>query len=93
MHYEAIPEMEVIATWGGSCWILQGTCPYCGEKHSHGGGVDVHPARYGHRLAHCCGPVVDNDGYVLIPKNEGNPHEQRGPRALKHLTSDEGTGR
>jgi len=44
----------VIATArrGRECWLLELTCPHCGEKHTHGGG-DGLMAQGGHRIAHC----------------------------------------
>lgn len=37
---------------GREGWILELTCPHCGEPHQHGGGNGV-VAAGGHRIAHC----------------------------------------
>lgn len=49
----------------GFRWIVD-TCPYCGRRHTHGGGpLDSDPRAYlTHRVAHC----LRNDGYTLIEK-------------------------
>jgi hypothetical protein len=40
-------------------------CPYCGEIHVHGAGLDG--KAYGHRATHCVNPnEYDNDGYTLV---------------------------
>jgi hypothetical protein len=39
-------------------------CPYCGEIHTHGAGVDG--KLYGHRLSHCVSRTECNAGYYLV---------------------------
>jgi hypothetical protein len=46
------PIVFVTPRRGRECWILELTCPHCGEIHRHGGG-DGLVAQGGHRVAHC----------------------------------------
>lgn len=46
------PIVTAIARQVRGCWILELTCPHCGETHTHGGGADDTPS-LGHRVAHC----------------------------------------
>lgn len=47
-------------------WDLFIKCPYCGEKHHHGGGIGETP-NLGFRAAHCAGSgTVELREYELI---------------------------
>jgi hypothetical protein len=39
-------------------------CPYCGEIHTHGAGVDGN--LYGHRVSHCVSLSDHGAGYYLV---------------------------
>lgn len=60
---------------GRDGWVLELTCPHCGETHTHGGG-DGLMAQGGHRVAHCrrlhgVGYFIDLDA----GKSEGVQHD------------------
>lgn len=46
------PTVTAAPRRGRDGWILELTCPHCGETHTHGGG-DGLVAQGGHRIAHC----------------------------------------
>lgn len=46
------PAVTATPRRGRDGWILELTCPHCGEIHTHGGG-DGLVAQGGHRVAHC----------------------------------------
>ena len=53
-------------------YLLYITCPYCGERHQHGGGSMAEDPREnaGHRLSHCVRSVAGDRGYILrVPDN------------------------
>jgi hypothetical protein len=33
--------------------IIRVKCPYCGDKHHHGGGLDINNIELGPKLSHC----------------------------------------
>lgn len=49
-------------------WLLVITCPYCGKKHTHGGGDGIKPSLYGFRAPHCYGDKLRLEDYELIPE-------------------------
>jgi hypothetical protein len=57
-HFTTLPCIDgdpiVIATAHRvrGVWIIKVICPYCGGKHTHGGGDGPVP-HVGHRIAHC----------------------------------------
>jgi hypothetical protein len=42
-------------------------CPYCGKKHTHGGGsIEDDPMKMlGHRVSHCLDDEKSSAGYIL----------------------------
>jgi len=71
------PEAHCAAYWRvgrgyfpGGQWILViERCPFCGQKHSHGGGVDPARPSAGHRYSHCwkkAAREICEPGYELV---------------------------
>jgi hypothetical protein len=62
----ATPRVTAVATWSArsKVWILTITCPYCGKRHTHGGGSDAEPD-YGSRAPHCL--ERGHPDYELVP--------------------------
>jgi len=52
-------------------WSLFVHCPFCGDRHLHGGGSDEVPA-YGVRQSHCA-HHRRRGGYVLVAAPDGTP--------------------
>lgn len=53
-------------------YLLYVACPYCGERHQHGGGSIVEDPREnaGHRLSHCVRQRPGDRGYIIrVPDN------------------------
>jgi hypothetical protein len=66
------PKIEVKAKRARGAWLLiVEKCPYCGKKHTHGGGDGKLPGSYGFRVPHCFG---DHPQYELIPAPEIETH-------------------
>jgi hypothetical protein len=58
------PIVIATARRGRECWLLELTCPHCGEKHTHGGGDGPVP-QGGHRVAHCRNSTGKGKGYFI----------------------------
>jgi len=64
MEVTEIPKVKTRAVRGrDGVWDLYITCPYCGEKHHHGGGDGDRPI-LGFRVAHC-GPDAPDHKSLL----------------------------
>jgi len=50
-------------------WCLFVLCPFCGERHQHGGGSGARPG-LGHRLSHCI-RGDQRESYVLVTGPSG----------------------
>jgi len=62
-------------------WSLIVACPFCGDRHQHGGGSDAEPD-IGYRLSHCLDGDLVND-YVLIAAPTDMVKPRRTPRAAR----------
>lgn len=50
-------------------WVID-DCPYCGRRHTHGGGRGTGPTLLGFRVPHCWGPGVDDlPQYELVERH------------------------
>ncbi len=47
-------------------------CPFCGKRHTHGGGDDGENILYGWRVSHCNSKIIGD--YYLYPEGELSPH-------------------
>ncbi|HLW01870.1 MAG TPA: hypothetical protein VKT82_24665 [Ktedonobacterales bacterium] len=64
---QAIPHVQAKAEKGWTNWQLAVRCPYCGQKHYHGGGPITSAPYGGHRVPDCFTP--GNRGYYVdIPE-------------------------
>ncbi|MBL7107621.1 MAG: hypothetical protein ISS77_08475 [Phycisphaerae bacterium] len=82
------PEAEAHLEVSGNTylWILD-ECPYCLQRHTHGGGkvgVDDPYKQLGHRVAHCSDPFrgIVGKGYDLIEAQEETPSARELARTL-----------
>lgn len=69
---QAIPDVAAIAFRKPQelVWRLQIICPFCGDRHTHGGGSDKEKPSsdmYGHRVSHCKRHIENCPGYNLVP--------------------------
>lgn len=55
-------------------WVITITCPYCGDRHTHGGGALDEAPEWGYRYAHCTWPMVRGGEYgpAYIIAGEGD---------------------
>jgi hypothetical protein len=49
--------------------ILRVKCPYCGDKHHHGGGRDIDNIQLGAKLSHCFGKEAKMYNLVMPSEN------------------------
>ena len=67
-HENGFPVVPVTVARGErGNYLVVHACPYCGEKHVHGGGrpnEDPHEYAF-HRVQHCINPPPKCPGYVL----------------------------
>lgn len=56
--------------------LLYFTCPYCGERHQHGGGSTAEDPREnaGHRLSHCVRARTHDRGYIIRVSDKWREH-------------------
>ncbi len=60
------PEMSVALVRGKHGNLWRGTCPYCGEKHTHGAPERPNGQYQGHRASHCRVKTPQDRGYILV---------------------------
>ena len=75
------PQVSTYAQRRDGVWNLFILCPFCGDRHEHGGGNDATPG-LGSRLSHCSHGTQRSE-YVLVPGPKGMekpPAQTRGWR-------------
>ena len=79
---ESIPQIPAYAErHPDGVWDLFVACPFCADRHRHGGGAGDRPG-FGHRLSHCI-RGDQRDDYLLVagPIDMGKPAGQ--PRSWR----------
>lgn len=62
--------VPALAARGREAWsLVVESCPFCGERHVHGGGDSRSIPSFGHRVAHCGIPGIRGVSrtYELVP--------------------------
>lgn len=74
------PTVPVFVTRDESAgvWLLEVQCPFCGDRHQHGGGpLSLDTPDLGHRISHCARPDRADYELVLGPTDMVRPQVRR----------------